>query len=371
MKYKKFKTIEVSSLGMGNMRLPLLPNTNEPIIDRSSAQDIIDVAVAKGINYFDTAYVYQNGDSEKFTGESLQKHPRETYYLATKFHILANPNYKEVFETQLQRLQTDYIDFYLIHALADHTYQSYIDSGCIEYFLEQKKAGRIKYLGFSTHASVETLIKFADYHDWDFTQIQLNYFDWKYGTAKQEYEVLRDRNIPIMVMEPVRGGRLVSLSPTARHILNKVHPEWSTASWAFRWLKRFPEVKVILSGMSTLEQLNENLETFADNLALTDEEDAVLMKACDAFRKEVSVPCTDCRYCCEGCPPQINIPAVIEVYNRFKTDGVWALQKLKAIESEGAPSDCIGCELCSTICPQNIDIPSLMQELEENQPNSI
>ena len=215
MIYKAFNNINLSCLGMGNMRLPLNKDRTSSPINRKLSQEIIDYAMDNGINYYDTAYTYNQGDSEVFLGEALSKYPRDSFYLATKFNLHATDDYKSVFEEQLSRLKTDYIDFYLLHAVQDHTYQKYIDCGCIEYFLEQKKAGRIKYLGFSSHASVKVLTSFADHHKWDFAQLQINYFDWYHSTAKKEYEVLEKRGTPIIVMEPIRGGRLAELSPLA------------------------------------------------------------------------------------------------------------------------------------------------------------
>ncbi len=295
----------------------------------------------------------------------MKKYPRESYYLATKFLLSANPDYKAVFEEQLVRLQTDHIDFYLLHAIFDENCQSYLDSGCIEYFLEQKKAGRIRYLGFSSHAGVEALTRIADHHQWDFAQLQLNYFDWQYGTTQEEYKVLEERNIPIMVMEPVRGGRLATLSSEAEGMLKEVHPDWSMASWALRFVKHLPQVQVILSGMSNMEQIRDNIGTFQEPEGLSDEDTKLLMQACEAFRKQVSVPCTACRYCCDGCPMKIDIPAYLDVYNTYKTDGSWALNRMDSIESEGKPADCIGCGACAGHCPQSIRIPEIMSELAE------
>ncbi len=363
MTNKEFHDIKLSWLGMGNMRLPVQNDDPNAPIDRKRAQEIIDYAMANGINYYDTAYVYHNSESEKFLGEALGKYPRDSYYLATKFLILANPDYKAVFEEQLERLKTDRIDFYLLHAVLDHTVDQYIDGGCIEYFMEQKRLGRIGHLGFSFHASEPTLSRLVNLREWDFAQIQLNYFDWLFGTAKREYEILAEKDIPVMVMEPIRGGRLATLSAEPERILKDAHPDWSLATWAFRWVKRLPNVKVVLSGMSTLDQIKENVALFADERALSDEEEATLFRACEAFRKEVQVPCTACRYCCDGCPAEINIPALLEVYNHYKTDGPWALNELKKIDSKGMPKDCIACGACAEHCPQNIDIKGIMQEL--------
>lgn len=363
MEQKTFRNLKLSRLGMGNMRLPVEGDVDGAPIDRFRAQAIIDYAMANGINYYDAAYVYHNGESEKFLGDALSKYPRESYYLATKFFIMANPDYKKVFEEQLERLQTDHIDFYLIHGIFDHTFQQYIDGGCIEYFLEQKAAGRIRYLGFSSHAKPENLRIFAEHHEWDFAQIQLNYFDWNYGTAKEEYRILEEKGIPIMVMEPVRGGRLASLSPKAESMLKEKHPDWSIPSWALRWVKKLPQVQVILSGMSTMDQIQDNVRTFSEDVEFDREDEEVLMAACEAFKKQVSVPCTACRYCCDGCLKQIEIPKFLSVYNSYKTDGPWALSALTEIKSKGTPKDCISCGACMGHCPQGIRIPEIMKEL--------
>ena len=360
---KPFQDISLSRLGMGNMRLPVEGGKDGAPIDRARAQEIIDYAMSHGINYYDSAYVYHNGESEKFLGEALKKYPRDSYYLATKFLLFANADYKAVFEEQLQRLQTDHIDFYLLHAIFDNNCQAYLDSGCIEYFLEQKKAGRIRYLGFSSHSSPETLTKMADHHQWDFAQLQLNYFDWQYGTTAAEYKVLEDRHIPIMVMEPVRGGRLAQLSSEAEAMLKEAHPDWSMASWALRWVKRLPQVQVILSGMSTLEQIKDNVSTFAEPEDLSDADAEILLRAAEAFKKQVSVSCTACRYCCDGCPMEINIPAFLSVYNSYKTDGPWALNQMGGVDSVGKPVDCINCGACTEHCPQSINVPEIMAEL--------
>lgn len=366
MKYKKFKDIELSRLGMGNMRLPSVDpkNPNAPI-DHPEAIKLIRRAYDEGINYFDTAYVYNDGDSEKCVGEAMSVLPRDSYYLATKFYIDAAEDYEAVFEEQLKRLQTDRIDFYLIHCVVDGNADRYIKSGAIEYFLEQKKKGRITYLGFSSHAGVDTLRRFADHHDWDFAQIQLNYYDWNYSTTKEEYKILEERNIPIMVMEPVRGGRLADLTPEADELLRKAHPDWSIAAWALKFVKSLPQVQVILSGMSTMGQLEDNLATFSEDEPLSDEDMATLMKACDMFKNQVQVPCTECRYCCSGCPKEINIPGYLKLYNSYKVDGVWALSGASEIESKGKPADCIGCGACTKHCPQSIDTPAIMVKLAE------
>ena len=365
MIYKNFKDIKLSRLGMGNMRLPLKEGGTPKDIDYDKAQEVIDYAMSHGINYYDSAYVYHGGESERFVGHALKKYPRESYYITTKYHVGANPDYKAVFEEQLERYGVDRIDFYLIHCLMDNNVDTYLTNGCIDYFLEQQKLGKITYLGFSSHASVESLAKFADHHAWDFAQIQLNYFDWLNGTAKAEYETLVSRNIPIMVMESIRGGRLADLTEDANKILKDAHPDWSIASWGFRWLKSLPGVQLALSGMTRLSDIEDNVATYEDEYALNEEETAILFKACDVFSNAVKVPCTACRYCCDDCPMQINIPEVLKVYNAYKLDGPFALRDIDKIDSVGKPSDCIGCGACQGHCPQSIAIPEIMAELAE------
>ena len=364
MIYKPFQSIKLSALGMGAMRLPMKDKDH---IDYEKAHAILDRAYAGGINYYDTAYIYQGGDSERCLGQCLSRHPRDSFYLASKFHIEVNADYEAVFEEQLQRLQTDRIDFYLLHCLTDRNADTYINSGAIAYFEEQKRLGRITYLGFSSHASPETLSRFAHLRDWDFAQIQMNYYDWVYGTAAQEYQVLESRNIPIMVMEPVRGGRLAALTPETEGVLKKAHPDWSVASWALRFVRSHPQVQVILSGMSDLAQMEDNLTTFSEEGGLCPADMQLLLQVLEQFKNQIQVPCTACRYCVPECPMGINIPEYLKVYNDYKVNGPWALRGMERVESEGKPADCIGCGACTGHCPQNIDVPAIMQELAQHQ----
>lgn len=362
MKKHEFIDTNVSFLGMGNMRLPV---NSENKIDYEKATEIIDYVYSHGVNYFDTAWPYHGGESEIFLGNTLPKYPRESYHLATKYVIFAGPDYKNIFETQLKKLKTNYIDFYLIHAVFDNNAGSYINSGCIEYFKKQKKLGRIKHLGFSCHASLSTLEKFIKANDeWDFTQIQLNYLDWTLQDAKGQYEMLTKYNIPVVVMEPVRGGKLAKLTEETESILKKAHPDWSISSWAFRWLMRLPNVKVILSGMTTIDQAIDNVDTFTNGEALNDEDASLLMDVCDQYRKQISVPCTACRYCCDDCPKKIDIPTMMEIYNNYKLSGAWGL-KAKLQKYETSALDCLNCKVCQKHCPQSINIAQVMKELKD------
>ena len=364
MIYSDFKGIKLSRLGMGNMRLPSLGEDkwNSPI-NYPESHKMMETALKGGVNYFDTAYVYQNGDSERCVGQGMKGFPRDSFYLATKFNYRANPDYKAVFEEQLKRLQTDHIDFYLLHCLLESNIDDYLNCGCIEYFEQMKKEGKIRYLGFSNHASPETLRRFADTHSWDFAQIQMNYLDWEFSTAEEEYNILTERNIPVVVMESVRGGRLSSLTPELDAKLKEAQPDWSVSSWAFRWLMTHENVIVMLSGMSTMEQVEDNLKTFNDGRALTKEQSDFLIDIAHKFKEGFSVPCTACRYCTPNCPQQLDIPAMLKVYNDYKYERRWDRGAFKDYDTDKLPSNCVGCGTCTEHCPQKIDIPSYMTKL--------
>ena len=364
MIYSDFKGIKLSRLGMGNMRLPSLGEDkwNSPI-NYPESHKMMETALKGGVNYFDTAYVYQNGDSERCVGQGMKGFPRDSFYLATKFNYRANPDYMAVFEEQLKRLQTDHIDFYLLHCLLESNIDDYLNCGCIEYFEQMKKEGKIRYLGFSNHASPETLRRFADAHSWDFAQIQMNYLDWEFSTAEEEYNILTERNIPVVVMESVRGGRLSSLTPELDAKLKETQPDWSVSSWAFRWLMTHENVIVMLSGMSTMEQVEDNLKTFNDGRALTKEQSDFLIDIAHKFKEGFSVPCTACRYCTPNCPQQLDIPAMLKVYNDYKYERRWDRGAFKDYDTDKLPSNCVGCGTCTEHCPQKIDIPSYMTKL--------
>ena len=348
MRYADFKGIELSRLGMGNMRLPTRSGITRPI-DAAAAQKIVDLCMESGVNYYDTAFVYHHGTSESFLGEALSKYPRESYYLATKY-LVVRPSYKRTIESQLKKLKTDYIDFYLIHSVMDATAPAYEKSGAIEYFLKQRELGRIKYLGFSSHASVSTLERFASRHDWDFVQLQVNYYDWMYGTAKAECEVAERYGLPVFVMEPLRGGKLSSLGGEADAVLKAVNPRASISSWGMRWLMGLDNVKVVLSGMNEISQVRDNVETFSYAQPLDEREQRALATACKLHRNEVVVPCTACGYCTDDCPAGLDIPEIMA-----------AINDKRAYAGNPGPEECIGCGACATHCPQGIDIPALMR----------
>ena len=370
MIYKDFKNLKLSALGMGAMRLPTIDG-DDAKIDAAATQEMVDYALSHGVNYFDTAWGYHNGNSELVMGEALKKHPRDSFYLATKFpgYDLGNmPKVKEIFPRQLEKLQVDYFDFYLIHNVNEMNIDAYLNEdeyGIYSYLLEQKRAGKIRHLGFSAHGSVEVMRRFLEvYHEgMEFCQIQLNYVDWTLQDAKAKMELLREYDIPVWVMEPVRGGRLAKLSEKDEEAISNLRPDEKPVAWAFRFLQSLPEVVVTLSGMSSLEQMKENIDIWGEEKPLTDPEmDALLHMA--AGMMDGLLPCTACRYCTSHCPKGLDIPALLKLYNEhsFTGGGFIAPMALKAVPEEKHPSACIACRSCEAVCPQQLKISEAMKD---------
>ncbi len=368
MVYRDFLGEHLSLLGFGAMRLPTLENGE---IDRRAAEDMVARALAEGVNYFDTAYPYHGGMSEVVLGEILSKYPRESFYLADKFpghQLMKCYDPAAIFEEQLEKCGVEYFDFYLLHNVYERSMAVYTDPeiGIIEYFIEQKKNGRIKHLGFSTHALTDGLREFLDAAGeyMEFCQIQMNYLDYTLQDARGKYELLAERNIPVIIMEPVRGGRLASLSGDIADKLKEIRPNASFASYAFRWLFDFDNIAVILSGMSNMEQVTDNLATFNSYEKLTDTERLLLEKI--AAEMLNSVPCTGCRYCTDGCPVGLDIPLLIATLNELRvSSSMNASMKVEFLPDDKKPTACIACGACSSICPQSIDIPAALSELSE------
>lgn len=366
MQYKLFKNrIHLSRLGMGNMRLPEKEENGQTVIDYPKAKVIIDDAFKAGINYFDTAYIYHNGQSESFTGKALAEYPRGSYYVADKYNFQAQPDYRKQFAEQLRRLQLDYIDFYLLHGIQDNFVDDILASGCIKYFSQLKEKGKLQYLGFSFHGNTDSMQKMLSAYNWDFVQIQLNYYDWEYGNQKKLYDMLTQHHIPVFVMEPVHGGLLARLNESSSSLLREADPDATLASWAMRFVMSLDNVQVILSGMNTPEQMADNVKTFNDNRLLNENEKALLKKAADLLRPSIALPCTGCRYCTPNCPKGLDIPRLLAAYNDAKSDASWRLVNLKALPENKQPAACIGCGSCTAHCPQNIDTPSAMKKMAE------
>ncbi len=383
MYYREIAGVKVSALGMGNMRLPTREGQDNRIL-KDKAQEIIDYAMSHGINYYDTAYRYHGGESERFIGEALKKYPRESFLLASKFpgHMMVKKEngvvgftsglagwpdntVEGVFAEQLKKCQVDYFDFYLLHNVSEKSLAIYDDPDLqvVEFLKRQKAEGRIRHLGFSSHASAAaTIDDFLPRHEgvFDFVQIQLNYLDWKLQDAKGKYEAIAKHGVKVVVMEGVRGGRLAKLPEEQMARLRTLRPEDSAARWALRWLQSLPEVAVVLSGMTTLEQIVENVETFAAPDPLSGEESALLAEVADSMLNWV--PCTRCRYCTEGCPMELDIPGIIAAYNGVKNGDFMSFYDPDAADAAMDPRRCVGCGACASICPQNIGIPAIMEE---------
>lgn len=370
MQTRKLHNIQenISLLGYGCMRFPTTPDGK---IDREPSYKMIDAAYENGVNYYDSAYVYHNQESEEFTGDALRKYPRESYHLATKFPIWMDELVEneeiisETVEEQLRRFGTDYIDFYLVHGLNAEVIDRMLESNMLG-VLEQKRAeGKIRYLGFSFHDKPEVLEKIVACHNWDFAQIQLNYYDWEYQDAKGQYEILERNNIACIVMEPVRGGTFANFAPDVNKIFKAARPDDSIASWAMRYVASLPNVLTILSGMSTVEQVMDNVKTLSNPDPITPAEQKIIDQALEAHKKLTMVPCTACRYCTD-CPVGIDIPGIFSIYNAAKFSGRMAdvKREFPKLKDSAAPSECIACGACSAICPQKIDIPEELKKID-------
>ena len=369
MIYSDFQGKQLSRLGFGTMRLPV---NSDKRIDEAQVAEMVAYAMEHGVNYFDTAYPYHGGDSERVIGRVLRNYPRDSWYLATKYpgHQILSDGYNpaEIFEEQLQKCGVDYFDFYLLHNVYEKSMEVYLDPqwGIIDYFKEQKRLGRIKHLGFSCHAETKGLKAFLDVcgKDMEFCQIQLNYLDWTLQDAKGKYDLLTQRNIPVWVMEPVRGGKLASLQEADEAKLKALRPDESIAAWGFRFLQGLPNVKMVLSGMSNLVQMQDNVKTFSVPNPLTDAETAQLLEIAEGMKD--SIPCTACRYCCDGCPKGLDIPGLLSTYNELRfSPAINVAMRVEFMPEDKKPSACIGCGKCAKICPQNIDIPGAMQDFTE------
>ncbi len=378
MIYKQFQDIRLSALGLGAMRLPVLEGKDAQI-DEPAAQEMVDYAIEHGVNYYDTAWGYHSGQSELAMGRALAKYPRESFYLATKFpgYDLNNMGkVEEIFEEQLKKCQVDYFDFYLFHNVCEMNIDAYLDPqyGIDAYLAAQKANGRIKHLGFSAHGSVPVMRRFLEaYGDHiEFCQLQINYLDWTFQDAKAKVELLKEYNIPVWVMEPLRGGRLAKLGESHTQRLNALRPDEATPAWAFRFLQTIPEVTMILSGMSNMAQLQDNVHTFETEKPLTEGELSELMEIADEILGKKALPCTACRYCTTHCPQGLDIPELIKLYNEhnFTEGGFIAPMVLSAYPEEKKPSACVGCRSCEAVCPQQIKISEVMKDFNEKLANT-
>ncbi len=368
MIYKEYKGKKLSMLGLGTMRLPTDDNGK---IDKEHTRKMIAYAMEKGINYYDTAWGYHAGQSEPTVGEILSEYKRDSYYLATKFpgYDLANMNLvEEIFEKQQERLRTDYFDFYLVHNVCDLNINQYLDPKyrVYKHLTRMQDEGKIKHLGFSVHGNLDVMKRFLEvYGDrMEFCQIQLNWLDYSFQDARAKLDLLNEINCPVWVMEPLRGGMLCSFDEDESKRIFASRPDDTAVSVAFKYLKSFENVKVVLSGMSNFDQLKENIETFENEDALTKDEILTLYDIAKERTEKIALPCTSCRYCTEHCPKELDIPKLISLYNEhaFTGGGFIAPMALGAIDESKHPSACIGCRSCETVCPQMIKISEAMAD---------
>jgi predicted aldo/keto reductase-like oxidoreductase len=330
-------------------------------VDYPKAEEILDLCIAGGVNYFDTAYPYHGGDSERFLGKALKRYPRDSFFVADKYNLIRQPDYKIQFAEQLERLDMDYIDYYLCHGISDQYIDGYLGNGCVEYFLEKKKEGKIRNWGFSFHGKPEVLRQALKYCDWDFIMLQMNYYDWFHSNMKELYEIAEASGKPLFIMEPVRGGMLANLTPEGNALLTQAEPNKSIASWAIRYAMSLPHVSVILSGMSDTAQVQDNLPTIKESAPLSDTDKSLLQQASTLLFNTMGAPCTFCKYC--ECPKDIDIPTALNYYNDYKAGGEWRLNRLLAQPLEKRPEACTACGKCVKLCPQNLQIPTYMKEM--------
>ena len=371
---RQFQELTLSALGFGAMRLPVLDGKDSRI-DKKETFRMVDEAMAKGINYYDTAWGYHGGNSEIVMGEALAKYPRNSFYLATKFpgYDVSNmPKVKEIFEKQLEKTGVEYFDFYLFHNVCEMNINEYLDPkfGIFDYLMEQKRKGRIRHLGFSCHGEMNVLKRFLTAYGehMEFCQIQLNWLDWEFQHGKEKVALLNEWKIPIWVMEPLRGGKLAKLDEASEKTLKSLRPDEEIPAWAFRFLLSVPGVTMILSGMSSFEQLQANLKTFEEEKPLKTEENAALSKVAERMLSRKSIPCTACHYCVSHCPQGLDIPRLISLYNEHlltAEDGGMAFiapMALMAIPEEKRPVSCLHCQSCEQVCPQQIHISDFMTD---------
>ncbi|MDR0796484.1 MAG: aldo/keto reductase [Tannerella sp.] len=386
----------VSLLGYGCMRWPTMPNPNGQgmIINQEVVNELVDYAIAHGVNYFDTAPVYVMGQSERATGIALSRYPREKYFIATKMSNPANPDFNasvDMYRKSMEQLQVDYFDYYLLHNLGSVGNRGYdyrfLNNGLLDFLLKEREAGRIRHLGWSFHGIVEQFDRVLSDHErvhWDFVQIQMNYSDWENAAtgrnvnADYMYKELSKRNIPVVVMEPLLGGRLSNLPVHIVSLLKAQNPGGSAASWAFRFAGSFDNVLTVLSGMTYMEHLQDNIRTYSPLVALDDSQKQFLYDTAELMLQYPTIPCNDCMYCMP-CPYGIDIPGILLHYNKCVNDGnlpkssnnpdyrkarrAYLVSYERTVEKIRQADHCTGCKKCNEECPQKIDIPTELRKL--------
>ena len=372
MQYYDFNGFQLSALGFGAMRLPVIDG-DDARVDEPLTLQMVEYAYDHGINYYDTAWGYHGGNSERVLGRALARYPRESFYLADKFPGYDVSNFgkhEQIFAEQLERCGVDYFDFYLMHNVCELNIEQYLDDekfGTLSFFRRQVEEGRIKHLGFSVHGNLETFMRFLEaYGDIvEFCQIQLNYMDWDFQNARGKVEELRRRGLAIMVMEPLRGGILISLDDEDMRSLRALRPDANAIEWAFAYVRGIQGVGTVLSGMSNMEQLRENVALFEREDELSADEEAALLALGRKLASAKGVPCTACHYCVSHCPIELDIPRLLELYNEHLSRPDFAFiapMALGAMPADKHPSACIGCGACASVCPQQIDIPEALAD---------
>lgn len=369
MERRKFDKlgIETSLLGFGCMRFPVKADGS---IDEELSEKMLDLAMASGVTYYDTAYPYHNGDSEPFLGRILDKYDRSSYYLATKlpcWQVASMEDAKRIFNEQLERLHKDYIDFYLLHALNKDRWSAMKKLGVPDYCRQLKKEGKIRYFGFSFHDDYETFEDILNYGGWDFCQIQYNYMDTEEQAGDRGYTLAKKLGVPLVVMEPVKGGSLASLPDEIAKQLKNARPLQSVASWALRWVGTHENVKVVLSGMSSMEQVEDNLKTFKNFMPLSSDEQALITDTAETLKGRIRNGCTACRYCMP-CPAGVNIPRNFAIWNHYNVYG--GKEQLKEAWNERIPDSekayhCVRCGKCESVCPQKLNIRDNLETLQK------
>ena len=351
-----------SLLGFGCMRFPTIKDEEgKYIIDYSLTEKMVDYALKSGVNYIDTAYPYHNGESEVVVGKIMKKYPRNSFYLATKlpmWKVESKEQVRDIFEEQLKKLQMDYVDFYLLHALNAERFDKVIKYEVLEECLKLKAEGKIKYIGFSFHDDYEVFEKILNYYDWDFCQIQLNYMDIYEQAGLKGLNLAGEKGIPVVIMEPVMGGSLANLSNDVNELFKNYNNNASVTSWALRYVASFDEVMTVLSGMSNFEQVADNINTFTNFDKLNFEEEEIISKARDLINAKIKSKCTGCQYCMP-CPKGVNIPRAFRTWNEwamYNKGENFIKQYKNSIKEQGSPLDCIECGKCEKQCPQKINI---------------